>query len=101
MFDFDWREMDVRQREALAEWLGLRLGDRLSDGLAKYGASFSGDSPLAEARQEMLDALAYTEWVDRQLRAVSLLFHEIAVTTDDENARDLAMLGERIANGKA
>lgn len=55
----DWRDVGPDFRARVHGRVQRRLAGRLDDGLREYGHSFSANDPLAEAEDELLDALIY------------------------------------------
>ena len=71
-----WREWGVGQRAAVALRAGALVKSRLERGLLEHGAALVGD-PIAEAEEELADAMAYLAWARAQRRALELRIREL------------------------
>ena len=66
-----WRSMKVTEQVELAQRVKHQVLDRLQKGNVRYQSmrlGFQGQ-PLEHLRQELLDALIYLEYLERQLEA--------------------------------
>ena len=71
-----WREWGLGQRAAVAARAGALVKSRLERGLLEHGVALVGD-PIAEAEEELADALAYLAWARAERRALEDRIREL------------------------